>query len=472
MAANAQSKFTLSIGDKVSAGQNTVYVMVDGEKDVFVVGGVVLDKVSKHINVLRNKWVFEFDEDAIERIKIQGEGRRPIVCSKEDQLWWLTQPLTDRADHDIINGILNELKNLEINQIDFVSDTEADLPKLGLDNPRLSVSIGVRDQIQTLHLGHSLDAKVYAKRDDESSIFLVHDVLIGDFDIEPNDMRDRQLLRFDSIGTYGIEKVELKYPDVLLAMEKTKQYDWMIKSPVEILADRDTVRDFVEKIKEIQIQEFVDDSGDSFGKFGLGGSPIEVSVFRKIGEGETVKLLVGGTDEHGGLCFVRRAGENSVYSIPTEDFYAVVKRGLLSFRDRVVLEIPKENAQKVVLERDGATFVCQKKVDNVEKWFLTEPVNVEADIDAITQIIWDLAFLKVDTLVSLSAEDLSEYGLADPGIRASVTYEGLGNATGHDEVIAGKEDLVKSSEKVIKTLLIGGKVEPEKDKSSYFAKSS
>lgn len=470
IAANAQSKVTMSIGDKVPAGQNTVYVMVEGENDVFVVTGRLLEKVSKHVNVLRNKWVFEFDEDAIERIKIQGEGRDTIMCSKEDQLWWLSQPITDRADHDLINGILNELKNLEINQNDFVSDNEEDLSKLGLDNPRLSISIGYRDQTQTIHLGHSLDDKVYAKRDDESSIFLVHDVMIKDFDIVPNDMRDRQLLRFDSIGTYGIEKVELKYPDVLLTMEKTKQYDWMIKSPVEILADRDTVRDFVEKIKEIQIQEFIDDSGDSFGKFGLEESPIEVSVFRKLGEGETVKLMVGGVDENGGLCYVRRAGENSVYSIPTEDFYPVIKRGLLAFRDRVVLETPKENAQKIVVERDGKTFVCKKKVDNVEKWFLTEPVNVEADIDAINQMIWNMSFLKADMLVALSAEDLNEYGLDNPGIRASVTYEGLSNTTSNDEVIAGKEDLVKPLEEVTKTLLIGGKVEPEKGKSSYFAK--
>ncbi|MHC4183070.1 MAG: DUF4340 domain-containing protein, partial [Planctomycetota bacterium] len=471
VATGTESKYTINVGDKLAAGQNTIYVNVEGNKDVFVVPSKILEKINKDINELRNKWVFEFDEDAVERIKIQSDSEAAIVCSKADQHWWLTQPVSDRGDSERIKGILNELKNIKIDKTDFVSDNKDDISRHGLDKPRLTVSIGYKDKSQSILLGHNRDNKTYAKRDDESSIFLVHDVVIKDLGLEPNDLRDKQLLRFDSIGTYGIEKIELKYPDTILAMEKSRQYDWVIKSPTEILADRDTVREFVEKIKDLQIQSYVDDSGGNYDEYGLGKSPVEVSVFRKIGEGETVKFMIGKADANGGLCYVKRDGEDAVYAVPTENFYDVATGGFIAFRDKIVLEFPKGNAQKLVIERDGKTFVCQKEADNnVEKWLLTNPVSVEADIDAVNQVVWNLSFLKVGKLVALSAEDLGKYGLASPGIKVSVTYESSGGTESSDEVISEEGDLTKPKEKITKTLLVGRKLEPEKDKSDYFAK--
>ncbi len=471
VATGTESKYTINIGDKLAAGQNTIYINVEGNnKDVFVVSARILEKINKDLNELRNKWVFEFDKDAVERLKIQSDSKEAIVCSKADQHWWVSQPVSDRGDSERIKGILNELKNIKIDKTEFVSDSKDDISRHGLDKPRLTISIGYKNKSQSILLGHNLDNKVYAKRDDESSIFLVHDVVIRDLDLEPNDLRDKQLLRFDSIGTYGIEKIELKYPDAILTMEKTRQYDWMIKSPTEILADRDTVREFVEKIKDLQIQSYVDDSGGNYDEYGLGESSVEVSVFRKIGEGETVKFMIGKTDEDGGLCYVRRDGEDAVYSVPTENFYDVATGGFLAFRDKVVLEFPKENAQKLVIDRDGKTFVCQKEVDNVEKWFLISPVSVEADTDAVNQVVWSLSFFNVDKLVALSAEDLGKYGLDSPSIKVSVTYEDSGSTEGDEVILGEKEDLIKPKEKITKTLLVGRKLEPEKDKSHYFAK--
>ncbi|MEE9605430.1 MAG: DUF4340 domain-containing protein [Candidatus Scalindua sp.] len=190
-----------------------------------------------------------------------------------------------------------------------------------------------------------------------------------------------------------------------------------------------------------------------------------------MGEGETVKFMIGNSDVNGGLCYVKRDGEDAVYSVPTENFYDVATGGFLAFRDKIVLEFPKENAQKLVIDKDGKTFVCQKEIDNnVEKWLLTNPVSVEADIDAVNQVVWNLSFLKVGKLVALSAEDLGKYGLDNPGIKVSVTYEGSGGTGSSDEVIGEEGDLIKPKEKITRTLLVGSKLEPEKDKSNYFAK--
>ncbi|MCR4344038.1 MAG: DUF4340 domain-containing protein [Candidatus Scalindua sp.] len=467
------TKYTVSIGDRLAAGQDTVYITVGDDKNVSVVDAKFLEKVNKEINDLRNKWAFEYDKHSVERLRLESGENEPVVCSKAEQLWWITQPLSDRADTERIQDILNELKNLKIAKEDFVSDSKEDIINYGLDKPVFTISIGTTDNVQTLRLGHRLDEKIYAKLDGESSIFLVHDIILRDLDLELNDLRDKQLLRFDAIGTYGIEKIDLKSSDAHLVMEKTAQYDWMIKSPKEILADRDTVREFVEKIKDLQIQQYVDDSGDNFEKYGLADSPIEVSVFRRIGEGETVKFLIGNADENGGLCYVRRDGEDAVYTVPTENFYEIAKAGYLAFRDKLVMEFPKETAQKIVIERDGKTLICETTEDSTmrrPKWNMVSPVTMEAELDSINQVVWNLSFLLADKIVTLSAENLADYGLDKPLLKASVTYEASGMAAHSDEVISEKSDLVKPKELKTKTLLIGNKVEPEKDKSNYYAK--
>ncbi len=468
------TRYTVNIGDRLAAGEDTVYITTGDDKDVSVVHAKFLEKVNKEINDLRNKWAFEYDKHAVERVRLESGEGEPVVCSKAEQLWWITQPLSDRADTERIKDILDELKNLKIAKEDFVSDSKEDIINYGLDKPVFTISIGTTENVQTLHLGHRLDEKIYAKLDSESSIFLVHDVILRDLDLELNDLRDKQLLRFDAIGTYGIEKIDMKSSDTNLVMEKTVQYDWMIKSPKLILADRDTVREFVEKIKDLQIQQYVDDSGANFDKYGLADSPIEVSVFRRIGEGETVKFLIGNADENGGLCYVRREGEDAVYSVPTENFYNIAKAGYLAFRDKLVMEFPKENVQKLVINRDGKTLVCETTEDSTmrrPKWNMISPVTMNAELDSINQVVWNLSFLLADSIVTLSAENSADYGLDSPLLKASITYEEAGGTAAHNgEVISAKEDMVKPKELKTQTLLIGNKVEPEKDKSNYYAK--
>jgi hypothetical protein len=99
------------------------------------------------------------------------------------------------------------------------------------------------------------------------------------------------------------------------------------------------------------------------------------------------------------------------------------------------------------------------------------PVSMEAELDSINQVVWNLSFLLADKIVTLSAENSADYGLDNPLLKASITYEEAGKAAAHGgEVISAKDDLIKPKELKTKSLLIGNKVEPERDKTNYYAK--
>ncbi|MBT6049873.1 MAG: DUF4340 domain-containing protein, partial [Candidatus Scalindua sp.] len=161
-----------------------------------------------------------------------------------------------------------------------------------------------------------------------------------------------------------------------------------------------------------------------------------------------------------------------VYSVPTENFYDIAKAGYLAFRDKLVMEFPKEYAQKLVVNRDGNTIICEQAEGStmrMPKWNMISPVKMPAELDSINQVVWNLSFLMANKIVTLSAENIGDYGLDNPLLSASVTYEEYA-AAHNNEVISDKADLVKPKELITKTLLIGNKIEPDKDKTNYYAK--
>ncbi|MEK6621250.1 MAG: DUF4340 domain-containing protein, partial [Planctomycetota bacterium] len=157
-----KSKYTVFVGQKLAAGDN-VYMKLDANEEVFVVPGSLYEKAHKTILDLRSKWVFSFDKEAVSGLQIKT-GAHDIVCGKKVSSWRLNEPIDDLADMERIKEILTKLKNLQIENTDFVSDDPSDLAKFGLDNPQLTVTITENDVAQTVHFGYTLDNKVYVKR--------------------------------------------------------------------------------------------------------------------------------------------------------------------------------------------------------------------------------------------------------------------------------------------------------------------
>ncbi len=63
------TKYAVNIGDRLAAGQDTVYITAGDDKNVSVVSAKFLEKIDKDINDLRNKWAFEFDKHSVERVR-------------------------------------------------------------------------------------------------------------------------------------------------------------------------------------------------------------------------------------------------------------------------------------------------------------------------------------------------------------------------------------------------------------------
>ncbi|MCF6153908.1 MAG: DUF4340 domain-containing protein [Candidatus Brocadia sp.] len=472
-----KDKYTVFVGQKLAAGDN-VYIKLDTSDEVTVVPGTLVDKVNKNILDLRSKWVFSFDKEAVDTIQIKTKEFN-IICNKKGNFWRLAEPVNDLADLEKIKDILGKFKNLQIDRTDFVTEESGDLVKYGLDSPRFTVVINEKGAEQSVVFGHSLDNKVYAKRSDEPTIFFLKDTILADLSKKPNDLRDKKVVRFESIGTYGINKLEIKTPTDVIAIEKSLDLDWKLTKPINIYADQDTVKNFIEKIKSLEIEDFVSDKPTDLSVYGLKDPVFEISVTKE--EDKTLaKFYVGNKLPDGTKCYVKRVGEDPVYTVPTAEFYDKIENPLLRFRDRLVCDFNRDLVKKIVIEKPNRTFVCEitnkKDAEGQFQWALSKPVQTIADVHAVNQIVWDLSFLKADCYVTKAPKDLNVFGLNDPRIKVSVTYEKVLEQTPEGSDKKRKEEVSdpamkpkESVEKIVetRTLLVGKKVKEGDKVSSY-----
>ncbi len=476
-----KDKYTVFVGQKLAAGDN-VYIKLDSSDEVVVVPGTLLGKVSKNVLDLRSKWVFTFDKEAVDNIQVTTTDYN-IVCNRKGNLWRLSEPISDLADLEKIKEILGKLKNLQIDRTDFITEESSDLVKFGLDKPRYIVTINEKGVSQSVMFGHSLDNKVYVKRADEPTVFFLKDIILADLSKKPNDLRDKKVVRFESIGTYGVNKLEIKTPTDLIAIEKSLDLDWKLTKPINIYADQDTVKNFIEKIKTIEIEDFVSDKPTDLSLYGLKDPVFEISVTKEEDK-ELAKFYIGNKLPDGATCYVKRVGEEPVYTVPTAEFYDKIENALLSFRDRLVSEFNRDLVKKIVIERPDRTYVCditnKKDAEGQFQWELSKPVQTVADTNALNQIVWDLSFLKADCYVAKAPKDLMPYGLNDPRSKVSVTYEKIQEQPSEGSDKKKKEEISdnitktkESMDKIVetRTLLIGKKVK-EGDKVSSYAKFS
>ncbi len=453
-------KYTFYIGAR-RAGGSEVYMRHEGGKEVYMVKGSLVDKLSRSLSDLRSKDVFEIDPNAVQKLELRYATGEPIRCFKEGENWRLESPVADKGDNEKVMGVLYNLKGLTVAKEDFITDDEADLGKFGLGNPQIVATVQEGGQTQSLLVGNTRDNKVYAKRQGESAIFFLKDNNVNLLKKSPNELRDKKLARFDPLY---VSRVELKTKDQNIIIEKTKEYDYLITQPVNVLADRDAFKGFLEVIKDLEIQGFVADKPTNLAPYGLDQPEADITITLKD-EPKPIKFQLGKKDERGALCYVKRTGEEPVFSVKAEKLHEPATRGYLAFRDRLMLEFNRDKAKKLVVERDNRRFLLEKKPGQEEKWFLREPLEAEADEELLNNLIWSLSFLKADRHVEEGPKDLKPYGLDNPRIRATITYaKGLpleGKPEG-ELFVSDKEPELESQ-----TVLVGKKVKDGENVNSY-----
>ena len=131
----------LRIGAEVPPGGSTI-AGVEGRKGAYVVSDAVLSEVDKAPGEWRDHQVFRGNREAVQRITLTGGSAGPVVLARRRGGFWMERPVADRADRDLVDGLLSDLTGLTA---DRFLDGPQNLAALGLNPPKGAVDVVFSD---------------------------------------------------------------------------------------------------------------------------------------------------------------------------------------------------------------------------------------------------------------------------------------------------------------------------------------
>ncbi|PYQ56499.1 MAG: hypothetical protein DMF53_25350, partial [Acidobacteria bacterium] len=86
--------------------------------------------------------VFRGNREAVQRITLTGGSEGPVVLARRRGGFWMERPVADRADRDLVDGLLSDLTGLTA---DRFLDGPQNLAALGLNPPKGAVDVVFSD---------------------------------------------------------------------------------------------------------------------------------------------------------------------------------------------------------------------------------------------------------------------------------------------------------------------------------------
>jgi hypothetical protein len=169
-------------------------------------------------NDIRDRNVVRLNPDIVDRMTITSEKGNPIVLVREGEHWKIKGDPEIPANDTAANTLLDNIGKAKAEQ--FVADVASELPKYGLDQPKLSLKFSSfasentaeskagESEIVTIHFGDSKGGNTFVQVEGEPFVVSVKDSLVTDitksigewkslevFDLKPEDIDSLEIQR-------------------------------------------------------------------------------------------------------------------------------------------------------------------------------------------------------------------------------------------------------------------------------------
>jgi len=202
-------------------GTDATAARVAGSSSVIFVPSTLAVAVRKKTDDFKSRDVFGGTAGEITGLDID-RGRGRVSLGRKKGVWWLSQPVTDLADGEFAQRLVDELTGLKT--VEFVSgDDRANLATLGLAPPLYRAVLtsgegkGAVSTAVDFGATRSDGNTVYARR--ETQVFTVSSSIVEDLSKEAEAFREPRLVRFDRAnvsaieGTFGAENFSIQRKD-------------------------------------------------------------------------------------------------------------------------------------------------------------------------------------------------------------------------------------------------------------------
>ena len=284
----------LLIGERSPAG-NDLYATVAGSDRVFLISGFLDTTFDKTTFDLRDKSILDITRDQVDSLEIDGPDLS-VRLRKADGEWSLTSPIEARADLAVTDGLVGRLSNGRMAAIEAESADADALAPYGLDEPRLTVTVGLGSSAATLLLGDTAPpGTVYARDGARELVFTVDESLVSELEHGPDEYRRKNLFAFRPFNATALE-IEHEGERWTFALEEASGEEetdtWRRTAPGAGDVERADVDDLLARLSNLRAESF-EPSRDGTG---LDAPVAEITVTFDDGDRDSVAVGRTGDD--------------------------------------------------------------------------------------------------------------------------------------------------------------------------------
>lgn len=397
------------VGKKTPPGDQA-FVSIVGVPGAFVTDAGWLNLIPHSAAVWRDTSLLTAGENSFDAIVVSNNVKGLIIELRQNatnHLWRMTRPLQARADNERITAALQQLKAATVTQ--FVTDDKnANLAAFGLQPSEIDLSLGHETNfLDGIRVGKSPtndSASVFAKRKRYNAVVVTSKTPMAIWYGSVNSFRDPNLLEFVSPPA----EIEVR-GDSNFILRRQDTNDWQIVGE-KFPADDGNIQTFIKILAGLRVGEFVKDAAvtaPDLQTYGLIKPTREIIIRPTAGDTNAVIAdLSFGVTTNG--VYVKRADEDSIYSIPLSDFKNLPE-SVFEFRDRRIWHFTENDVAQITLHQSGKTRVLIRNAAN--KWSLGNGSQGIINPPAIEETTHRLGDMTAAGWVGRNISSPEQYGL-------------------------------------------------------------
>lgn len=306
------------------AEKEQVHVRFSARNFVYTLPKKIEDVLKTTPADLRDRHLVRIESDMLDRLTIDAPGKGETVLARKEQAWTIANKDNRPANTTEVTRLIDSLKNEQVTR--FVEDVASDLPKYGLDQPQLIVTLSSfasentaetkagEHPFATIAFGKVDGESVFARVGEEPFVVAVRRAFVESIFTDPAQWQELAIFKFkpDDVTSLTVTT------DKATALKRGAEKQWLG-------ADR------IEPVNQVNAQSLLNTLTKLRAVRWIGGGvpaqafdqvQITIEFATAADEKKTYKLTVGGPAGDG-MWYARVEGREGVFVLNNPDFNAL-----------------------------------------------------------------------------------------------------------------------------------------------------
>jgi Domain of unknown function (DUF4340) len=225
----------LQIGSVPEKEKDQVHVRFAPRGAVYTLPKKIEEALNTKPADLRDYHLVRIDTNVLDRITVDVPGKGKTVLARRDGNWTIASRNNARADSGAVRRLIETLQNERVTK--FVEDVASNLPKYGLDKPRLELTFSSfasentaetkagEEPFATLAFGKEDGDNVYARLTDEPFVVATRRGLVDQIPADPLQWQELSIFKFKPDQIHRISVTTDK--ELSLERGENNQWHWL-----------------------------------------------------------------------------------------------------------------------------------------------------------------------------------------------------------------------------------------------------